>query len=686
MAARPNRLARETSPYLLQHAHNPVDWYPWGDEAFDRARLENKPVILSIGYSSCHWCHVMERECFDDAGIAALMNELFVSIKVDREERPDIDDVYMKAVQLLIGRGGWPLTAFLTPDQRPFHGGTYFPPTDRHGLPGFPRVLRAVADAYHSRPDEVARAAQEIMTAVDRLDASTASTSLDPTLPPRAADALLRHVDREHGGLGGAPKFPHTQALGLLLRQHAKTGRREFLEAVESTCRAMAAGGMYDQIGGGFHRYAVDAQWLIPHFEKMLYDNALLARLYVELHQVTGGTEARRIAIETLDYVLREMRDPTGGFYSATDADSEGHEGKYFVWTPKEVAALAGAADADVACRYWGITSEGNFEGGASVPHLAQTLPDVARSLGREEDAVRRSIEHTRRVLYDARQKRVPPLRDEKVIVAWNGLMISALAECGFVLGEKRYVDAALAGVEFLWSDLRRGGRLLHVWSRGSAKQPAFLDDHALFAAACLDLYDATGDPRLIDRATELVVILEAHFHDEAHGGYFFTPNDGETLVTRTKSGTDGALPSGNAVAALVHLRLHALTGQDRHRARAEEVLRLYHDTAAEQPFAHATYLEALEHYTDTPCEVVVVGSPRAADTTALVDVVRRSYLPHRVLVQVALDDPRPPEPARNRPTRDGRATAYVCRRFTCSAPTTDRDELARLLAAATRP
>ncbi len=683
--ARPNRLAKETSPYLLQHAHNPVDWYPWGDEAFDRARAEDKPVLLSIGYSACHWCHVMERECFDDPEIAALMNELFVSIKVDREERPDVDDVYMKAVQLLIGRGGWPLTAFLTPDRRPFHGGTYFPPVDRHGMPGFPRVLRAVADAYRDRRAEVDRATHDLVAGVDRIDASSPTTSLDASLPTRAAETLLRHVDRAHGGLGGAPKFPHTQAIQLFLRQYVKTGRRELLDAVSLTCDRMAAGGMYDHIGGGFHRYSVDERWLVPHFEKMLYDNAQLPRLYLDLHLVTGDAAPRRIVVDTLDYLLREMRDPGGGFYSATDADSEGEEGRFFVWTPEEVAAILGAADADLACRYWGITPEGNFEG-RSIAHRAADVAELATSTGRPPDEIRATIEHARERLYAARTRRVPPLRDEKIIVAWNALVIGTLAEAGRVLDVPGYLDAAEKAVGFIDSAMRRSdGRLLHVWARGAAKQLGFLDDHAFLACALLDLYEATGDRRHLERARELATILEHRFHDP-RGGYFFTPDDGETLITRSRSGADGALPSGNAVAALVHLRLHALTGEAVHQQRAEEILRLYHDAAAEQPFGFATYLEALERYAETPVEVLIVGHGDGSDARAMWDVVRRTYLPHRVLVRGDVDDPNPPAPARERPSLAGRPTAYVCHRFTCSAPTTDPAELARLLADATRP
>jgi len=681
-----NRLAGETSPYLLQHARNPVDWYPWGDEAFARARADNKPILLSIGYSACHWCHVMERESFEDPEIAALMNELFVSIKVDREERPDVDDVYMKAVQILIGRGGWPLTAFLTPDRNPFHGGTYFPPSDRHGMPGFPRVLRAVARAYHERPDDVARATHDIIAGVDRMDGTEApSADLDASLPLRAADALLRHVDDVHGGIGSAPKFPHTQVFQLLLRQYVATGRADLLAAVRLTCARMAAGGMYDHVGGGFHRYSVDEQWLVPHFEKMLYDNAQLPRLYLDAYQVTGDAGFRHVVEDTLDYVCRDMRADGGGFYSATDADSEGEEGKYFVWTPAEVAAVVPPDDAELICRYWDITAEGNFEG-HSIAHPTGSIDELAAAFGRRPDEVRDVIARARTALRAARDKRVPPLRDEKILTSWNALMISALADGGRVLGEPRYLDAAVGAADFIWSSLRRESRLLHVWACGIAKQSAFLDDHAFLAAACLDLYEATADRCHLERAERVVDLMETYFYDAQRGGYFFAPSDGEALITRSKSGADGALPSGNGVAALVHLRLHAITGGDVYRTRAEELLRAYHPTASEQPFAYATYFEALERHARGSVEVVLVGFSDDAGMKALWDVARTAYLPHHVLVRVRPDDPEPPHVARDRPARDGRPTAYVCRGFTCSAPTHEPSELARLLAEPTSP
>ncbi len=675
-----NRLARETSPYLLQHAHNPVDWYPWGEDAFARARAENKPVLLSIGYSACHWCHVMERESFENPDIAALMNERFVNVKVDREERPDVDDVYMRAVQLMIGRGGWPLTVFLTPEGRPFHGGTYFPPVDRHGMPGFPRVLEAISRAFREQPEDVAKAVAQLVGGVQRSEEGPRSAdALDPTLPRRAAEALVRHVDTVHGGLGGAPKFPHTRAFQLLLRQWRATGRQELLDAVTLTARRMADGGIYDHVGGGFHRYSVDARWLVPHFEKMLYDNAEIPRLYLELFQVTGDPAYRRVVAETLDYLLREMRHECGGFYAATDADSEGEEGKYFVWTPDEVAAVVDPGDVELVGRYWDITGEGNFEG-KNIAHVTLTVEQVAKLFGRSPEDVGAAIDEARRRLFAARRRRVPPGCDDKILTSWNALLIGTLAEAGRVLDEPRWVAAASAAAEFLWSGVRRDGRLLHGWTKGRAKQDAFLDDHAFLVSALLDLYQATGDTRHLARAGELVEALEAHFHDDAGGGYFFTPHDGEPLIVRTKSGADGAIPSGNAVAATALLRLHALTGDEQLRGRAGEILRLYQAAAAENPFGYTTWLEALERWSEGSTDVIIVGRHDAPETRALWRATASRWLPHRTLVRVEPAATDIPAVARDRPAVAGRPTAYVCRHFTCSLPVHTPEDLLALL------
>jgi uncharacterized protein YyaL (SSP411 family) len=571
---------------------------------------------------------------------------------------------------------------FLTPDGKPFYGGTYFPPVDRHGMPGFPRVLEAVAQAWRERPDEVARSVDQLLAGLARMEAvRPTAEALDATLPRRAAEALLGHVDREHGGLGGAPKFPHASAFQLFLRQHRATGNPALLDAVLLTCRAMARGGIYDHVGGGFHRYAVDARWLVPHFEKMLYDNAQLPRLYLEAWQVTGDPDLRRVVVETLDYVRRDLRHPDGGFYSATDADSEGEEGRYFLWTPAEVAAVVEPGDVELVCRYWDVSPEGNFEG-KSIPHVTLDVGQVAKLFGRSPEEAEVSLEHARGRLLAARSARVPPLRDEKILAGWNGLMIGTLAEAGRVLREPRFVAAAAAAADFVWSRMRDGERLLHGWAAGRAKQGAFLDDHACTASAFVDLYEAAGDRRHLERAIALVAALEERFRDGGGGGYFFAAHDEERLIARSKSGADGSVPSGNAVAARALLRLHHLTGEARYLERAEEILRLYHDEAKENPFAYASYLEALELHLEGPTEVVVVGSPSAPEVQELWAAVAAVHLPHRVLVNALPGDPSPLAPARDRPALEGRATAYVCRNFTCSAPVTDAAALRALLAA----
>jgi uncharacterized protein len=549
-------------------------------------------------------------------------------------------------------------------------------------MPGFPRVLEAISRAYREQPQEVAKAVGQLLAGVQRSEETVATeAALDPTLPRRAAEALVRHVDTLHGGMGSAPKFPHTRALQLLLRQWRVTGRQELLDAVTLTAQRMAEGGIYDQIGGGFHRYSVDARWLVPHFEKMLYDNAELPRLYLELYQATGGDRHRRIVTETLDYLLREMRHDAGGFFSATDADSEGEEGKFFVWTPAEVAAVVDQADVDLVCRYWDITEEGNFEG-KSIAHVTVTVEQLARLFGRSPEAAATAIEEARRRLFAARSVRVPPGRDDKILTSWNALLIGTLAEAGRVLDEPRYIAAAAAAATFLWSQVRRDGRLLHGWTKDVAKQDAFLDDHAFLAAALLDLYEATAEAVYLDRASELVSALETRFHDDDGGGYFFAPHDGEALIVRTKSGADGSIPSGNAVAAVVLLRLHALTGEDRYRARAEEILRLYQAAAIENPFGYTTWLEALERWSEGATEVVIVGAPEAPDTRALWRAAASRWIPHRTLVRVEPGAAAIPAVARDRPAVGGRATAYVCKDFACSRPVHVAEDLLSLLEA----
>src|SRR5918997_1181338 len=564
-----NRLAGESSPYLLQHAHNPVDWYPWGEEALARARSEDKPILLSIGYSACHWCHVMERESFENEEIARLMNENFVNIKVDREERPDIDQTYMNAVQMMLGHGGWPLTVFLTPQLIPFYGGTYFPPADRHGLPGFPRVLEGVAAAYRSKPDEVEQTASDVLGALRGMGAASESNSpIDAQLLDAAFRGLSRGYDPRHGGFGNAPKFPAAMNLEFLLRTHRLTGDEYALRMVEHTCRKMAEGGMYDQLGGGFHRYSVDARWLVPHFEKMLYDNALLSRLYLYAYQATKDEFYRRVAEETLDYVVREMTDAGGGFYSTQDADSEGVEGKFFVWTAGEVEEL----------------------------------------IGRDEE-LRAAAGRGRRALFEAREGRVKPGRDEKVISGWNGMMLESFALAAAVLDRADYRNVAERNADFLLTKLRdERGLLLHVYKDGRAKHVAFQDDYACVAAGLLSLYETTGDVRWLRESVALTDLMIEEFWDEEAGGFFYVGRSGEQLIVRNKDFFDNATPSGNSVAAGLMLRLAVLTENEAYHRRAVTIFRLLRDTVARHPSGFGCLLSAIDFYLSTPKEIAVVA------------------------------------------------------------------------------
>ncbi|HEY0407881.1 MAG TPA: thioredoxin domain-containing protein, partial [Pyrinomonadaceae bacterium] len=510
-----NRLSGETSPYLLQHAHNPVDWHPWGEEAFARARAENKPILLSIGYSACHWCHVMEHESFENEEIARLMNENFISIKVDREERPDLDQIYMNAVQMMTGHGGWPMTVFLTPEGVPFYGGTYYPPVDRYNMPGFPRVLLGVAEAYRSQPDEITQSADTMLAELRRLGQARASNEgIAVELLDDAARGIARSYDAQHGGFGSAPKFPAPMNLEFLLRVYHRTGQSDALEMVEHTCRKMAEGGMYDQLGGGFHRYSTDARWLVPHFEKMLYDNALLARLYLHAYQATRNDFYRRIAEETLDYVAREMMDERGGFYSTQDADSEGHEGKFFVWTIDEVKEILGAEDGALFSSYYDVTAGGNFEG-QNILNVTRSIEDAAKASGVTVERLREALARGRRALFDARERRVKPDRDEKVLTAWNGLMLAAFAEAAAILEREDYLNAAKNNAQFVLDNLRREGLLLRAYKDGQAKLNAYLEDYAFFIDGLLALYEAAGELRWLEEALSLALTMNAEFWDE---------------------------------------------------------------------------------------------------------------------------------------------------------------------------
>jgi uncharacterized protein YyaL (SSP411 family) len=693
MSHRANRLASESSPYLKQHQFNPVDWYPWGPEALERARIEDKPILLSIGYSACHWCHVMERESFENDSIAALMNERFVNIKVDREERPDLDTIYMNAVQMLTGSGGWPLTVFLTPDGRPFYGGTYFPPEDRYGRPGFPRVLEAMARAYRESPDEVAKATQQLMAGFSQLARFEPHPSaIRPDTVARAAETLLGHCDPDNGGIGDAPKFPNAPVFALFLRQYQAAGRPELRDAVSRTLTAMARGGIYDQLAGGFHRYSVDARWLVPHFEKMLYDNAQLVPLYLDAHVALGEPAYREVARETLDYLLREMTHPDGGFYSTQDADTEGEEGKTYLWRIEEIRSLLDPDAAEVVARYYQVDEVGNFaEPGhaerKSILHVKLSVDELARLFRREPADVQLVLSRARSVLLEARNRRPQPGRDEKVLTSWNALAIRAFVRGATVLDEPRYLDAALRAERFVAERLALpDGRLLRSWKDGSARYAAYLDDHAFLAAACLDLFEATGDARHLARARRLCEILLGDFHDDQRGGFYFTAANHERLVDRPKVIFDGSLPSGNAVAIESLLRVAHLDGSTKLREAAEKGLALVGQHLEKQPFGTAYLLGVLDDYLRGPVEVVVAGERSAADTRALLRAAHAVFVPGK---SVLLADPADttdasdgtlPEVLRGKAPAGGRAAAYLCRSFTCSPPITDPAELAAAL------
>ncbi|MGI8749071.1 MAG: thioredoxin domain-containing protein [Thermoleophilaceae bacterium] len=677
-----NRLANETSPYLLQHKDNPVDWQPWGEEALAEAAQRGVPVLLSIGYSACHWCHVMERESFEDAETAQLMNESFVCVKLDREERPDLDSIYMEACQAMTGAGGWPLNVFLTPEQVPFYAGTYFPPEERPGMPSWRVVLHAVAEGWRERPDEIRAAADQV---TQRLQGGAAldpsPDDVDPGLPEAAVTRLRKMYDPVNGGFGGAPKFPPASAIDFLLgfavssREGKDALAGESVDMSIHTLRAMASGGMYDQIGGGFARYSVDDRWLVPHFEKMLYDNALLARAYLHGWQVSRDPLLRRVTEETLEWMVREMRGPEGGFMSALDADSEGEEGVFYVWTPEQLREVLGPDDAAVAADYFGVRPGGNFEG--------RTI--LTRGSNEPEN-----LEDIRRRLYEARSQRVWPGLDDKRLCAWNALAISALAEAGAVLERPDFLDAARGAADFVLRDLSEGvgaqsergfdehrtrpsGRLLRTYKDGQAKLNAYLEDHAFLLEALLTLYQATFEPRWFAEARRLADTTIERFADPERGGFFETSSDHEQLVARRKDLEDHPIPSGNASAALGLLRLGALTGERAYEERAVGVLRLLHPLAARHPQAFAHLLQAIDFHLSPVREVALVGD----EPDELARVVRSTFRPHLV---VAGGEPGDVPLLQGRTAVECRPAAYVCEHFACRAPVTAPDDLAALL------
>jgi len=660
----PNHLAGETSPYLFQHADNPVDWYPWGDEAFMRARTEDKPILLSVGYSACHWCHVMAHECFENNEIANLMNENYINIKVDREERPDLDSIYMEAVQAMTGSGGWPLTVFLTPQGKPFFGGTYFPPEDKHGLPGLPRVLLAVADAYRTHRSDIERTAKQLVTAMSRRIEDSAVEPLVVGILEQAYLALRDDFDEENGGFGMAPKFPQPMALEFLLRYFHRTQDKAALRMVELTLEKMAKGGVYDQIGGGFHRYATDSHWLVPHFEKMLYDNALLSQVYLHTYLVTGRKLYRAIVEQTLDYVFREMTDPQGGFYSTQDADSEGIEGKYYLWMPQEITRVLGEEVSQIVRSYFGVTTEGNFEG-RNILHVASN-----RQLGDSD-----IIDKAKASLLKRREQRIKPERDEKILASWNGLMLASLAEAACVLDRQDYLDTAIANASFLINSMMVNDYLKHTYKDGKAKIDAYLGDYAMVIDGLLTLHQATFSGEQLRQTIWLAEVMISQFWDEDTNMFYDTSQRHQDLFVRPRSTFDSALPSGSSAATLVLLKLALLTGNEQFRDVAAQSLRLMRKSMSQHPLGFSNWLCGLDFYLSTPKEIAIVGPRGDPATIKLLHTICSTWLPNKVAAaydpndQAAVSELKLIE---NKKMVNNQPTVYVCKRYTCQTPVTD--------------
>jgi uncharacterized protein YyaL (SSP411 family) len=674
-AKRTNRLAGETSPYLRQHARNPVDWYPWGPEALARARELDRPIFLSIGYSACHWCHVMEHESFENEEIARLLNEHFVPIKVDREERPDLDQIYMAAVQLLTGQGGWPMSVFLTPDLRPFTGGTYFPPEDRYGRPGFPRVLRTVLEWWRTRRDQIDGAAGDLAGHLQNLGrVEPGEGELGPDLLRKAAAGLGRAFDPQHGGFGSAPKFPHPMDLRVLLRAWSRFGDEQALHVVGLTLDHMAMGGIYDHLGGGFARYSTDARWLVPHFEKMLYDNALLIPCYLETYQATGEAAYREVVEETAAWVLREMTSPEGPFFSTLDADSEGEEGKFYVWTQAEIEQVLGP-DAALFNSVYGVERDGNWEDGKNILHRVKTLAQYGRLHNLGESDLRSLLSRCRQKLFAAREGRVRPGLDDKALTAWNGLMIGALANAAAVLERPEYAAAARRAADFILTRMRTpDGRLLRTWSQGGEPRlNAYLEDYAYLLDGLVSLYEATFEPRWVSAALELVKVMIEQFWDNAEGGFFYTGRDHEALIARTRDAHDNATPSGTAMAVTALLRLVKLTGRADLQEKAEATLRLYRGLLASHPLSAGQLLIALDFWLGPVQEVAIVGDPAVEDTRRVLRAAHAGFQPRRVL---ALKPPSGDSPSlaeiallAGKTASGGVVTTYICQNFACQAP-----------------
>jgi uncharacterized protein len=690
-----NRLAKEKSPYLLQHATNPVDWYPWGDEAFEKARKEDKPIFLSIGYSTCHWCHVMENESFQDTGIARVMNEAFVSIKVDREERPDIDNIYMTVCQMITGSGGWPLSIIMTPDKKPFYAGTYIPRESRFGLIGLSELVPRIKELWETRKNDVMHTADQITEALSHASAPTSDGELGEPILKSAFEQFEQSYDKRFGGFGAAPKFPTPQNFLFLLRYWKRSGDEQALEMVEQTLRAMRQGGIYDHLGFGFHRYSTDIQWVQPHFEKMLYDQALMAMAYTEAFQATGKKEYKDVAGEIFTYVMRDMTASGGAFFSAEDADSEGAEGKFYLWNAAEIRNVLEADDAELAMTLFDIKDEGNFDdpgigskAGLNILHETKSITELAEDLGFPIDQLKSRLERIRNRLFTERERRIHPRKDDKILTDWNGLMIAALAFGGQVFDEPRYIEAAQKAANFIMGNMRSpDGRLFHRFREGQAAIEANIDDYAFFIWGMINLYEATFDIRYLRDALELNGDMLDHFWDKSERGLYFTADDAEKLPVRQKELYDGALPSGNSIAALNLYHIGRITGIMGYEGQAEDIINMSSGQVRRSPQAFAMLLCALDFELGPTYEIVIVGRPAADDTQEMLKEVRSRFIPNKIVVVKPTGHDSPDivhfaDFIKAQTSIDGKATAYICHNYTCDLPTTDAKKLVELLEA----
>ncbi len=684
----PNRLASETSPYLLQHANNPVDWNPWGAEALERSRIEDKPIFLSIGYAACHWCHVMEHESFEDPDIAAMLNQHFVCIKVDREERPDLDQIYMNAIQLISGRGGWPMSVFLAPNLQPFFGGTYWPPHAGRGMPGFDQIILAVDDAWRNRREHTLEQAAELTKHLQQVvEVGTEPSPINFEVLQAAALRLEQTFDFSNGGFGAAPKFPHSLDLQVLLRVWRRTRRDGLLDIVRINLEKMARGGIYDHLAGGFARYSVDDRWLVPHFEKMLYDNGLLTQAYLEMYQATGELQYARVAQETLDYILKYMTDANGGFHSTEDADSEGEEGKFYVWTTQEVHEILGPKRAERFCYVYDITEEGNFEG-HNILNLPKSIEQCAALKNWDLKQLRAELDQARAELLHARDQRIRPGKDDKILVSWNGLMISAMARAADVLAQPKYLLAATQAADFIYTEMRRpDGRLLHSWRAGQAKLDAYLDDYTYLIDALVTLYESGFEERWIDWAVSLTETVLAHFSDPA-GGFYFIADDHEQLIARNKDYHDSSVPSSNGMAATALLRLGKLTGRRDILDAAQGTIESAGPFLTRAPTASAQMLIAADMLNGPTPEIVVVGDPTSSSTQDVLSELRRRFVPNRVLACRVPDSVQNGSPNlgslfEGKSATRANVVVYICQNFVCQVPAVGREDALAAIAKA---